>query len=418
MPRLALAGWVLCWAGAVWACNIPVFRYALERWESYAYEIVVFHWGELAQADRAVVQQIEKRAAVEQAPANCEVRTVDLADEPDAAMQRLFWQAHGRIGSTWAGLRYPELPWVVLRYPEHFRADPAQAVWAGRLSMSAAKGLVDSPVRSKIAKRIAAGDSVVWVLLESGDRAKDEAAAALLEKELKKSRDRIAEAESDVEDAPEDEEEGMYGPPPSVKVTIAFSLLRVSRTDPAEKVLVNMLVRGEPELAQEKYASQPMAFPVFGRGRALWGLVGKGINADNIAESCEFLVGPCSCMVKDQNPGTDLLIAADWEAAAGDSLISNPELPPLIGLPAPAAESGSAQAQLARADAGWRPLPGEQAIEGYGSPPDARGGSGSRREAASDLLRNVLVALVSVFAAVILLTALVFRRTRSRPIRG
>jgi len=55
-----------------------------------------------------------------------------------------------------------------------------------------------------------------------------------------------------------------------------------------------------------------MAFPVFGRGRALYALVGDGINKETIGEACVFLATACTCMVKEQNPGTDLILAADW----------------------------------------------------------------------------------------------------------
>jgi hypothetical protein len=55
-------------------------------------------------------------------------------------------------------------------------------------------------------------------------------------------------------------------------------------------------------------------FPVFGQGRVLYALVGAGINEMTIAETCGFLVGACSCQVKALNPGTDLLIWADWWA--------------------------------------------------------------------------------------------------------
>jgi hypothetical protein len=71
-----------------------------------------------------------------------------------------------------------------------------------------------------------------------------------------------------------------------------------------------MLVRAEPDLAER---SDPMAFPVFGRGRALLPLVGPGITAENIRDSAAFLVGPCSCQIKELNPGFDLLLSAFWD---------------------------------------------------------------------------------------------------------
>jgi hypothetical protein len=87
-----------------------------------------------------------------------------------------------------------------------------------------------------------------------------------------------------------------------------------------------------------------MAFAVFGRGRALFAQVGKGITEQNIEEDCTFLIGPCGCEVKRANPGTDLLIAADWStwleriampAQLGQELIAMPALiwPEPIAMP-------------------------------------------------------------------------------------
>ena len=59
---------------------------------------------------------------------------------------------------------------------------------------------------------------------------------------------------------------------------------------------------------------EPMAFPVFGRGRTLGGLIGNGLTAENIADSSATLIAPCSCKFKFQSPGFDLLMIADWSA--------------------------------------------------------------------------------------------------------
>ncbi|MHC4505258.1 MAG: hypothetical protein ACYTFI_18295, partial [Planctomycetota bacterium] len=114
------------------------------------------------------------------------------------------------------------------------------------------------------------------------------------------------------------------------KLKLAFSTLNLSRKDPREQLLVKMLTGTEKDL--KDFAAEPMAFPVFGRGRALWALVGKGINEDNIAETCIFLVGPCSCQVKARNPGVDLLLTVDWESGEVEPLVAEVPLPPLQSL--------------------------------------------------------------------------------------
>jgi hypothetical protein len=84
-----------------------------------------------------------------------------------------------------------------------------------------------------------------------------------------------------------------------------------------------------------------MVFPVFGRGRALFPLVGAGITPKNIRDAAEFLAGPCSCEVKEQNPGFDLLLKADWRDLLGQATDSalpsqteNPAEPELVAIPA------------------------------------------------------------------------------------
>ena len=93
---------------------------------------------------------------------------------------------------------------------------------------------------------------------------------------------------------------------------------------------ISILINSEPDLFD--YMSYPMAFPVYGRGRALYALVGAGINEWNINEACAFITGACSCEVKALNPGVDLLMMVDWEAGFELRWAVNFTMPPLVGL--------------------------------------------------------------------------------------
>ena len=44
------------------------------------------------------------------------------------------------------------------------------------------------------------------------------------------------------------------------------------------------------------------------RGVVLHALVGRGITPENIEDAHTFITGACSCVVKEQNPGFDLLL--------------------------------------------------------------------------------------------------------------
>lgn len=64
----------------------------------------------------------------------------------------------------------------------------------------------------------------------------------------------------------------------------------------------------------------------------MYALVGPGINPEMIMKACAFIVGPCACEIKSDNPGFDLLLEADWESGAGGvKLAGNIELPQLPG---------------------------------------------------------------------------------------
>jgi hypothetical protein len=309
-PESFLAGVLalLLSGGATSACNVPVFRYALEKWNPDPYELIVLHRGQLAAADKALVEALHNVADATPRQANCTVETVDLDQQPEEDVQKVL-----------AELPRAELPLLIVRYPAACRL--TENVWAGQLSAAVVKNLVSSPARREIARRLGRGDSAVWVFLESGEPARDAAAATLLQVELARLARvlRLPELTDDPDDTI-----NPGGPP----LQIAFSLLRISREDPAEQMFVRMLRHSEPGLAGH---SEPMVFPVYGRGRALYALVGAGITSDNITEAAERLVGPCTCKIKEQYPGVDLLVTARWDELLGGRRVTD-ETPPLTGL--------------------------------------------------------------------------------------
>ena len=283
MPILRILVVAALGAPACAPCDIPVFRYALERWPAAPYEFVCFHRGPVAPETETVLGTVEKSFA------NAEVQRVDVSSIADKTLSEL-WTAQGN----------PALPWLVVRFP---RSDARMAsAWAGAPDGDALKGVLDSPARQETARRLLQGDSAVWLLIEGGEAAANDAAARLLDAELRKLEKTLKLPESDPEEGPQLLSE--------IPLRIAFSVLRLSRNDAAEKAFVSMLGRTGDEMAKAK---GPVVLPVFGRGRALWPLSGDRLNPAEIAEAAEFLAGACSCQIKDMNPGLDLLFATDWE---------------------------------------------------------------------------------------------------------
>ena len=341
------------------ACSVPVFRYALERWAPDHYEAILFHRGPLTRAEQAVTDSIRKNASP---LANLKLRSVDMNGELTEELRTL-----------WETQREAHLPWLIVRYPR--RRGGEDVIWAGRLSPGAAKALLDSPARREIARRILNGESAVWVLLEGEDKRENDATAEVLKSQLKQIEEtlRLPNADGDPAALATDTD---IGP----ELRIGFSLIRVSRSDSAERMLVSMLVHSESDLEQ---SDEPMVFPVFGRGRVLYALVGKGINAENIKEACAFLVGPCSCQAKAENPGTDLVMFADWQSALKECMVKEIELPRLLGF------------------AGFEAPKPRQAIPAT-----------DEQETVGNLTRNVIIVLALGLLAAAIGTLVVFRRDR------
>lgn len=265
------------------ACSIPVFRYALERWELTPYEFVVFHKDPLDADAKAVVQSISDGPT-----ANYRVETIDVSKEIPKLYRPLF-EKYGK-GQT--------LPWVALRVGDaDAKAPPA---WSGDLDRERLRSVVASPLRTKIVDRLKLGETAVFVVLESGDRGQDEEATELLTKELTRLEKNIR--------LPEQTDEG-----PQLRTAlplkVTFSIMALKRDDPAEQAFIKTLLSTEEELDRVK---GPIVLPIFGRGRLLCSLFGEDLNSKQLTNVARFLCSECSCQVKELNPGVDLLISADW----------------------------------------------------------------------------------------------------------
>lgn len=304
-------------ATAINACSVPVFRYALERWQPDMFQALVLHRGELSEDHKKLIDAFDRSEGKKKA--NVELITVDLDSSPPPELLSLL-----------AKQKETELPRILLMPPPF--TGSSVPLWSGKLddksSVDGFDNLVDSPVRRETVKRLLAGDSAVWICLESGDKEQDDKAFKLLDIQLEKLGKELKLPEQTPEDLEDPDSQVRFEKLP---VRIAFSTIRVSRGNAEEKGLIDQLMRTEDDLLEE--SGKPMVFPVFGRGRALWAYIGAGINEENIAEAAQFLIGPCSCQIKRQNPGADLLVTADWEGSL-EGLIETKdvELPPLSGL--------------------------------------------------------------------------------------
>ena len=190
-----------------------------------------------------------------------------------------------------------------LRFP----GDGSAPLWAGDLNVATLGAVLDSPARQDLRARILAGESVVWVIADSGTQ-EDTAQRDRIEKRLLFLQQVASLPIQDPNDP-----DSQLGPGPPLK--LAFTVLRVRRDDPAEAVFLKMLAgpKGNIDPAKTSFAAA-----IFGKGRVLGAWALDLLDDAALEDACLFLVGRCSCRVKDQNPGWDILMNVDWPKALAE----------------------------------------------------------------------------------------------------
>jgi len=292
----------LTFARAAECCTVPVFRYALDRWQADAYRL--------------------------EFPASA-LNDPKLAD---------FFRTLGTDSPVNLEAKPGSGPEARLLRPHHEEA-AAPVVWIGALTPQSLAALTDSPARKEIARRILAGESVVWVLAESGNQTEDDAIAARVEKRL-----RYLEQVAILPRIDPNDPTSKLGPGPALRVK--FSLIRIPSLAPTggegrgegaaragdfqsppsakdsngrrlevagtsdEALLLKMLAGPKPAA---ELATGPWLAAVFGRGRVLGAWPATDFGDAELEEACLFLLGACSCQVKRQNPGWDMLMNVNWD---------------------------------------------------------------------------------------------------------
>lgn len=262
---LGLAFFVVFAAGVASACTIPVFRYALDRWEADPFRLVVpKSWA----TDREKVKLLVPLRG--NALAN-----VLVEESEDPALDRARWL-----------------------FPHH-----DSVLWEGPLESASLATVLDSPARQELIERILDGDSVIWVVATKG--------SDTAEVERVRARLRFLEQVADLPVQNPDDPDSQLGPGPDLK--LKFSVLPLLLDDPAERLFARMLAG--PDHAAFVEEGTAFAAPVFGRGRVLGAWPLDELDDPTIEDTSLFLTGRCSCRVKNENPGWDLLLKVDWENA-------------------------------------------------------------------------------------------------------
>jgi hypothetical protein len=379
------------------ACSVPVFRYALERWQPDHYLAVLFHDGELTKQQEALLDRLSGSKETPGGPANVEIVAVDTS-KPFDDNENLT-----ALGKTHAEqAKQADGPWLVVRFPEESSFD--EDIWAGPLTKKAVDAIRVSPIRTEIAKRLLSGDSVVWLVIESGNKEADAKFVKRLTGDLKLLQKKLKLPELDPAD-----DKYLSADGPALK--LAFSVLTVSRTDARETILLDSILYDEPNMPadERKLLAGPLAVPIFGRGRALAVMPAARVLPEVLADAAGFLCGPCSCQVKQQNPGWDLLIATDWKGRISGRIAKKTTIPeltsPLAGVTVDKRTSAlipSDEGSLTELvnDTLVGDIHANETSQATTSSPAKRSRSG-HEQSASPLIRNLTMALSTIVLLVI-----------------
>ena len=287
-----------------WCCNVPVFRYALERWQSDVYELLVLHKTELNAEEKKIISSLRQKTRSNGGNLNLRIKEYDLQKQSDEQLEQL-WSRYSIENQK---------PVALLLYSENAREVPDRIVSVMALSQLNTEWFADSPSRQSVVSKLLSGDSAVWIFVTSGNQKQDDEAYARLEQQIEWNKQHLSLPNQDLLEADE-----FFNRENPIELKLDFSIVKVDREDPREAHLIDVLMGSESDLEE---LNEPMAFPVIGRGRVLYALVGRGIYKDTVEMASKFVVGPCSCQVKDQNPGFDLLLNADWDSKIGGKSVS------------------------------------------------------------------------------------------------
>ncbi|MGM0486483.1 MAG: hypothetical protein ACQESR_06950 [Planctomycetota bacterium] len=308
-----LAVLLFCVAGSVSrACDTPVYRYAMYRWYPAPYEVYCFHEGEMDEAAKQMETAIDEAVTSEKAPSNVRFIPVDLAEDEELK------GVPPDVKEAWEEQEEATIPQFLVSSPV------GGHLYKGQLSADQLPEMIDSPMRQRVGDEIKKGRAGVYVLLKG----EDEKANAAAEKTLQGVVDDVASGKIELYTMPP--AYGAYGPPAGDEPgeaeseaeskepedegpQLSIGLLTLARDNPKEKWFIDTLLAMEPDLRESK---EPIVFMIYGRGRALFSCLGEGIRRDNLIMDVEFITGACSCTVKDMNPGVDLLMSYNWDAAA------------------------------------------------------------------------------------------------------
>ncbi|MCH1496146.1 MAG: hypothetical protein L7U72_13015 [Rubripirellula sp.] len=300
------------------ACKLPVFRYALERWPVDQYRFVAL----ISHPDSPVVQDAILALKEKQTAAwNAEIEFVNLAE----LTEEQWWQYEGLEGGDQDRLQ--------VYFPS--KGQNKRLGWQGDLTRESVQRWASSPARKDLIHDLSQGVSAVWWLIEGRDLEKADQIEMEMKSILSQANREIKIPDGVISQA--DAADYFQSNPGasmddvlrcSVPLRVDFRLRRISSDDVSELGTLAMLrALGVTD------SRNAWLVPVFGRGRMLDAIPVDRVDSSVVMNACKYMVGECSCTVKSQNPGADLLLLMNWEKELGvESLVMGATslLPPVL----------------------------------------------------------------------------------------
>ncbi len=296
--------------GEVLACDSPVYRYALERWEGASFPVYCFRGKRFETRHEGWLSALRTT--------NAKVTVVDVSQRES----RVGFDLYEKYGKG------KPLPFVVAFRPTTPETKAREAggfslpipsqghdascptcssalsgestdpvLFSAPLDSPVGSNLPDSPARRTIADFLINGGIAAWVVLKSGVQEKDVVFMRGLQERLDQAQKEMIEPEL---------RNGRIRPEWG-RATVQH-ILPLDKNDLHEMFFIHQLLDGK----SVDTVTEPIAFPIYGRRRVLTAIKLCDIEQNTVATWCSYLVGPCSCEVKAQNPGRDLIFSANW----------------------------------------------------------------------------------------------------------
>ena len=124
-------------AGLALACDTPVYRYAMYRWEPAPYEIYYFHDKPLDEQAAQVQKLVEAASRSEEKPANLFFVAVSLTDDPELK------KIPPDVRKAWQDQQDRPVPSYLVVTPH------GRKLYQGALDEPILKAMLDSPARTR-----------------------------------------------------------------------------------------------------------------------------------------------------------------------------------------------------------------------------------------------------------------------------